>query len=408
MEEYNINKAKITMEEGRTIEKISEIFNDMCAKETIPLLEDTLWANASVFAPDICYFGKRSTRIKSPCEHTFVHGTGAIGINTIWSLCEPLFVRKKVYSHMTSGSLTSMVENIEKEIDHSMIFLSEFFTKDITLINNVKALIEENELVAARSYSKGTFSKTTLINAKPAFYIGCNSIPKILDNPFLSRFDNFYQIRGSKPIYNEIIQLQINTLGNLSNFRNMKTFKEISEYKNVFFYLKAVHDMKEKLSTKKYTSIFVNFENQQEHFEQAKNALLAKYDIVYSLLPRDFEIGYRRANASAWLNCLNRNITVVNECLVIEAQQEDIDNAIKSIEKSLDAKHKFFEWRYNLQKEMYQGRKKSKEKEYYILNYQQLKAKPFREQADEMKKAGFSTSHSTLSQWSKEMEGIGI
>ena len=396
-DEFNRKKARELLENENIVEAIMDITKGMVESKAREIIESLIYGQASVYAPDLDYTTKVGLkRTKRPQESTFVFGTGSIGIDTTWSICRNFFINFEEVSYVTMGALTAFTDNYAKQIDHKMTYFAEFNTAKPALISQIKTILEENRVKAVRSIGGGIATQVTDVLTAPALYIGANYIPQVFDNPFLSRFDNFFRIFGSKQMWKDITDVQGKNIGNSQHILNSNTTNEMEKYKDCFMLLKEINSKKEKVYRKNYENIIVSFDEIRDKWLESKDKILDDLEGKESLFPRDTEIGLRRINSSAWLNIFKREYFIENKILFIKANEEDLKAGIESLERSVTEKSKFFEWRAEQRKISQEARKA------FISLAGELKNLSLREQAQKLTEAGHTVSHMTVKRWRDE------
>lgn len=360
-----------------------------------------LWGQVSLNAPDIHYINEGIDRVKRPQTHTFVLSpNGSVGIDTTYSVLEPLFTKSQDFNTLTRGALTSRENQTEELIDGAIVFLREFYANNPMLVNDVKSIMEERKLSAWRSYDNAKDSEYTKVRVAPSLFVGCNSISKLLDTAFYSRFDFLYMFNPTKATLLEIKDKQIETLPTKQRIleflnNNEERVSKIAQYRDAFALL----------GDSCTDNWFVSYEHVTDNFNEQVTNVLNNDEIVRSRYPRDVEAGVRAMHLSTWLHQYDRDIENLDGSnRVIYANEDDLRVGVAQTKHTYDMKQQFLEILKEVDIE--DRRTKQKEKEFYLENYDVLKTMPYRAQETWLRNSGYVVSHTTISGWDKEQQKL--
>lgn len=377
------------------VDEIINISRNLASSNILPIIKDLIYQQASVHAPDLVYAKGELFRIKRPQESMFIHSSGGLGIDTSYSICKPFMIEPVWKNYFTRGSLTSLEHSLTQEIDHKIAFFPELNSSPFEVISMIKSLQEEGEIGISKDMTKGFMSMGRTHKSQPSLVIGCNHIPKTFDMPFLSRFDNLYQLLPSVEIWNEISFNQTQTIGKYSELINSigkQVAEPLARFNKVFLDLKKEHD-------RENHPCAIIFDDIRDDFDSFRLKLLnrIKDENLISIFSRDTEIGLRRINTSAWLNHANRKIQETNGTTYFFANDEDLKQGLESYEKSLNNKNRMFAWLMKRNKES-RGFK-DEAFGFFKANFDRLKGLSSREMSDFMCKNNYKISHMTCKKW---------
>lgn len=382
---------------GDILQEVSKLVT----ADGLKIADALIRAQVSLDSPDLIYVSDGVARRKRAQEHVFILSPGGgIGIDTSYGVMKPIFTKTLSLTHLTQGSLTSRENVTEQNLDHSLVFLREFYASNTALVNDVKSIIEERELCAYRSYDQGAKSELTPVKVSPCFFVGCNSLSKALDTAFYSRFDHLYCLNPDKPALLDIKDKQISTLptsGEIEKWLqdNENRVSALAEYRNAF----------ERLADTCTDDYFIVVDNVRDIFDEGVSKILDNSDErIRSRYPRDVEVGFRAMHNNAWLKQFLREQKNSNGLHYIFCNEEDARLGIAHAERSFQMKQQFLEIRDNYERG--DKRTKQKEHEFYLKNYDVLDKMSYRDQATWLRNAGYIVSAKQLSLWNKKQKSI--